>query len=83
MDGSPGTRSEKTRLFAAWLEEVVGRPVVLVDERLTSQQAQKELGAEGPRGRRKKEWEDRIAAVIILSTYLERKRGEGGGRPTG
>jgi putative Holliday junction resolvase len=83
MDGSSGTRAEKTRLFAAWLEEAVGRPVVLVDERLTSRQAQKELGAEGPRGRRKKEWEDRIAAVIILSTYLERKRGEGGARPTG
>ena len=76
MDGSSGTRAEKTRRFAAWLEEAVGRPVVLVDERLTTQQALKALGDEGPRGKKKKDWEDRIAAVIILSTYLEHKRGE-------
>ncbi len=80
MDGTAGTRTEKTRRFAAWLEGAVGRPVVLVDERLTTQQALKTLGDEGPKGKRKKDWEDRIAAVIILSTYLERKRGEHGVR---
>ncbi len=78
MDGSSGTRSDKTRRFADWLEKAVGRPVVLVDERLTSQQAQKVLDDDRLRGKRRKDWEDRIAAVIILSTYLERKRGESG-----
>jgi putative Holliday junction resolvase len=78
MDGSSGTRAEKTRQFAAWLEAATGRPVVLIDERLTTQQALKAMGDEPPRGKKKKDWEDRIAAVIILSTYLERKRGEGG-----
>lgn len=76
MDGSSGTRSEKTREFAAWLVRAVGRPVVLVDERLTTQEALKTLEDEKLRGKKKKDWEDRIAAVIILSTYLERKRGE-------
>jgi putative Holliday junction resolvase len=74
MDGSEGTRAEKTRIFAAWLEKAVGRPVVLVDERLTTRQALKTLDDEKLRGRRKKDWEDRIAAVIILSTYLECRR---------
>ncbi|MCK7489477.1 MAG: Holliday junction resolvase RuvX [Anaerotruncus sp.] len=37
MDGSAGTRTEKTRAFAAWLEKAVGRPVTLIDERLTTQ----------------------------------------------
>jgi putative holliday junction resolvase len=75
MDGSAGTRSGKARAFAAWLEKAVGRPVVLFDERLTTAQALKDLDDDRLRGPKKKEWEDQIAAVIILSTYLERKRG--------
>jgi putative Holliday junction resolvase len=75
MDGSSGTRAEKTRVFAVWLEKAVGKPVVLIDERLTTRQALKTLDEDKVRGRKKKDWEDRIAAVIILSTYLERKRG--------
>jgi putative Holliday junction resolvase len=77
MDGSSGTRTEKTRVFAAWLEKAAGKPVVLLDERLTTRQALKTLDDQKLRGKKKKDWEDRIAAVIILSTYLERKRGEG------
>lgn len=75
MDGSSGTRTEKTRAFAAWLEKAVGKPVTLIDERLTTRQALKTLDDGKLRGPKKKDWEDRIAAVIILSTYLERKRG--------
>ena len=74
MDGSSGTRAEKTRVFAAWLEKAVGKPIVFLDERLTTKQALTTLKDEKLRGRKKKDWEDRIAAVIILSTYLERKR---------
>jgi putative Holliday junction resolvase len=77
MDGTSGTRTEKTLAFAAWLEKAVGKPVVLLDERLTTRQALRTLGDEKLRGRKKKDWEDRIAAVIILSTYLERKRSAG------
>jgi putative Holliday junction resolvase len=75
MDGTSGTRAEKTRVFAAWLEKAVGKPVVFLDERLTTKQALATIKGEKLRGRKKKDWEDRIAAVIILSTYLERKRG--------
>jgi putative Holliday junction resolvase len=77
MDGTPGTRTEKTLVFAAWLEKAVGKPVVLLDERLTTRQALRTLDDEKLRGRKKKDWEDRLAAVIILSTYLERKRSAG------
>jgi putative Holliday junction resolvase len=82
MDGSSGTRAEKTRVFAAWLEKAVGKPVFLLDERLTTRQALKTLDDEKLRGRKKKDWEDQIAAVIILSTYLERKRYAGDGPKT-
>jgi len=76
MDGSAGSRAEKTKQFAAWLEKAVGRPVVLIDERLTTRQALGLLQDQRLRGREKKEREDQIAAVIILATYLERRRGE-------
>ncbi len=76
MDGTPGTRVEKTRTFAAWLEKSVGRPIVFVDERLTTQEAQQVLREENLRGRKKKVREDQIAAVIILTTYLESRRRE-------
>lgn len=75
MNGSSGTRAAKTRVFAAWLEKAVGKPIVFMDERLTTRQALNVLQDEKLRGKKKKEWEDQIAAVIILSTYLEQKRG--------
>jgi putative Holliday junction resolvase len=74
MDGSAGTRAEKTRQFAAWLVKAVGKPVVFVDERLTTREALQLLRDSNLRGRAKKEREDQVAAVIILSTYLEQRR---------
>ncbi len=77
MDGSSGTRAEKTRVFAAWLGKAVGKPIVFMDERLTTRQALNVLRDEKVRGKKKKDREDQISAVIILSTYLEQKRGAG------
>lgn len=76
MDGTSGTRAEKTRQFAAWLGKAVQRPVFFLDERLTTREALQRLREQDVRGREKKHREDQVAAVIILSTYLERKRGE-------
>lgn len=79
MDGSSGTRSEKTRVFAAWLKKAVGKSVVFMDERLTTKQAGHILREENLRGRKKKSREDQVSAVIILSTYLEQKRDQSDG----
>jgi putative Holliday junction resolvase len=76
MDGSRGTRAEKTRRFAAWLEKAVERPVFFLDERLTTREALQLLQGQNLKGRKKKAREDEVAAVIILSTFLELKRGE-------
>ncbi len=76
MDGSAGSRSEKTREFGAWLEQAVGKPVVYMDERLTTREAHHILREKNVRGRKKKSQEDQISAVIILATYLERNRSE-------
>ncbi len=76
MDGSPGTRVEKTKKFAAWLKKILKIPIVFWDERLTTRQAYQILGREKIKAKRKKTLEDQIAATVILSSYLESKRGK-------
>jgi putative Holliday junction resolvase len=74
MDGSEGTRAEKTREFARWLEKILGLPVVFWDERLTTRQALQVLHQQKMSGRKKKKLKDQVAATIILSNYLESER---------
>ncbi len=74
MDGSSGTRAEKTREFARWLGQVLNLPIRFWDERLTTKQATKVLSKQKISPRAKKDLEDQVSAVIILSTYLESKR---------
>ncbi len=74
MDGSPGTRVEKTKEFASWLEKILKIPIIFWDERLTTKQALRILGQQKIKAKRKKILEDQIAASIILSSYLESKR---------
>ena len=74
MDGSSGTRAEKTREFARWLGQVLNLPIHFWDERLTTKQAIKILSQQKIAPKAKKDIEDQVSAVIILSTYLESKR---------
>lgn len=74
MDGSEGTRVKKTREFARWLEKTLGLPVVFWDERLTTRQALQVLHQQKMNGRKKKKLKDQVAAMIILSNYLESER---------
>lgn len=76
MDGTQGTRTQITKEFAGWLEKAVHKPIIFWDERLTTQQALHTIEDLKVRGKKKKKCEDQISAVIILSTYLERKRGD-------
>jgi len=74
MDGSSGTRVEKTREFAGWLERILDLPIRFWDERLTTKQANQILSQRKFNPKAKKNLEDQIAAMIILSAYLESKR---------
>jgi putative Holliday junction resolvase len=73
-DGSEGEITTATRKFAALLEERLGLPVVLWDERFSSTEADRWL-----MDRRKKAKEDRdaLAAEIILQSYLDSLRAQG------
>ncbi len=76
MDGSIGTQAEKTKIFARWLEKILGLPVVFWDERLTTVQALNILSQQKIKIKRKKILKDQISAALILSSYLESKRRE-------
>lgn len=76
MDGSSGSRADKTRVFGQWLEKAVGRPVVYWDERLTTRQAQGIMKVQKVRLKDKRSVENQISASIILSGYLESRRRE-------
>ncbi|MBR4702845.1 MAG: Holliday junction resolvase RuvX [Oscillospiraceae bacterium] len=69
MDGSEGPRAEKSRAFAAELEER-GWRVVLVDERRTTVEAHGILTETGRHGKGRKQRIDAVAATLILETYL-------------
>ena len=79
MDGSHGTRVEKTKEFAGWLKKILKIPIIFWDERLTTRQAHQILGRQKIKAKRKKILEDQIAASVILSSYLESKKSKNHG----
>jgi putative Holliday junction resolvase len=73
MDGSPGTRVEKTRAFAAWLKSFSGVPVEYWDERLTTQQALGLIHEQKVKQKSKKAVLNQISAALILQGYLDHR----------
>ena len=71
MDGSIGERGRKTEEFRDMLAGRTGLPVVLCDERLTTIEANEILIESGVRREDRKQVIDKIAAVLILRSYLE------------
>ena len=70
LDNSEGDRAEKCREFAAHLERRTGLKVILWDERLTTVEASRVLDEAGYGYVKKGEVIDKLAAVIILQSYL-------------
>lgn len=74
LRGGEGPQAEKVRAFTDSLKEVVSVPIVFWDERLTTAEAERMLiAADASRARRKKVI-DKLAAALILDSYLSRKR---------
>ncbi len=71
LDGREGKKAAEARAFGAWLGEVTGLPVVFFDERFTTVEAEDALWAAGLTHKKRKERRDRVAAQILLQTYLE------------
>jgi putative Holliday junction resolvase len=74
MDGSLGNSGKRVMEFVDTLKRRLDCNVDVEDERLTTMMADKALAAlgESPKVRKKKL--DRVAAQLILQSYLDRKR---------
>lgn len=73
MDGTHGERVVKTKEFGKRLEEESGIKVEYQDERLTTVSAERLLIEADMRREKRKQVVDRVAACIILQSYLDRK----------
>lgn len=71
MNNTEGERCEKTLEFKEMLERRSGLPVILWDERLTTVAAERTLMESGVRREARKDYVDKIAAVLILQGYLD------------
>lgn len=73
MDGSIGLRAEAAQMYGEKLTDRFGLPVYFQDERLTTMQVNRMMIEEGNVSRAKrKQVVDKLAAVIILQTYMDR-----------
>lgn len=71
LNNEEGERCQKTREFARRLEERTGLEVIFWDERLTTVAAEQVLEEANVRRERRKEYVDKLAASIILESYLQ------------
>ncbi len=71
MDGSYGPAATKVQEFVLRLKENLSVPIKLWDERLTSAQANRMLIQADVRRDKRKEKVDKMAAAILLQSYLD------------
>ena len=74
MKGYASSRAEEAERFAEWLRRDLRLTVELFDERLTSAEAERLMREAGASRRERREAADKIAAQLILQTYLDRAR---------
>lgn len=74
MSGASGPRAQQAEAFAAALGSIVGVPVELQDERLSTVEAERALRAAGVTGPRRRHVVDESAATVILGAWLDAHR---------
>lgn len=77
MNGSLGEAAAKVQAFAAILAQQTAIPLKLVDERLTTVQASRQLHEAGRDSRAQKGRIDSEAAAVLLQGYLDATPSEG------
>ena len=74
MDGNEGPAAVRAREIADAVRNEAGMPVVLWDERLTTVQAERTLVGAGVRRRKRRTVIDKLAATVMLQSYLDSGR---------
>jgi putative Holliday junction resolvase len=71
LDGREGQKALEARRFGEWLAKLVQLPVVFWDERFSTVEAERAMLEAGLTNKRRRERRDRLAAQIILQSYLD------------
>jgi putative Holliday junction resolvase len=72
MDGTKGTRARLIEEYGDALFERTGLKISYIDERLTTVQAERALLEYDMRRDKRKQTVDKVAASLILQTYLDK-----------
>lgn len=72
LKGNDTPSTTMARTLATAVEQACGVEIVLVDEKFTSTLAEKALLEAGVRRDKRKGLRDKVAAALILQTYLDR-----------
>ena len=73
LSGSEGPAARAARAFADRVAELTHLPVELADERLSTVAAEAALREGGVRGPESRRMVDRVAAALMLQSYLDRR----------
>ena len=76
LNGSVSVRSEMSFEFKGMLEKRYLKEVVMQDERLSTVEANRMLISNDTKRKNRKKVVDKIAATIILQSYLDRRNNE-------
>lgn len=74
MSGDPSEKSREAIVFGKWLSQQTELPVVWVDERYSTARAREILNQSNLSGKKRKAQLDKIAAQVLLTTYLDGDR---------
>jgi putative Holliday junction resolvase len=78
MNGEKGPATEAVEVFVKGLLQHVQVPVELWDERLSTAQAQRAMIETGARREKRKQDIDKVAAALVLQSYLDAQSHKGG-----
>jgi putative Holliday junction resolvase len=74
LDGEWGPEAEEAESFASALGHRTGLPIELWDERLSTKEAERVMRAVGKKAREQRGVVDKVAAAIILQSFLDSRR---------
>jgi putative Holliday junction resolvase len=74
MDGSHGPEADAAEEFARMLEGVLDLPVARWDERLSTKEAERSMRAAGADARKQRGVVDKVAAAMVLQSFLDSRR---------
>lgn len=77
LDGGEGAAAQRARQFAVDVARATSRPVRLVDERLSTVQAQRGLHDQGRSVRQSRDMVDSASAAVVLQHALDAERSTG------